>query len=119
MKIHSELTIEDLISEFSKKFPGLRIELYSTEHSEGEGSRKSAQIDHSKTLSEINPGLEGGDWKIEPSLTVAEFEAACKDKYGLNVQVFRRSNKLWLQTSATDDWTLDKQNTKGLHSIQS
>jgi hypothetical protein len=34
----------------------------------------------------------------------------------MNIQVFRRSGMLWLQTSATDDWTLATQELKGGHS---
>ena len=119
MKIYSELTIEDFISEFSKNLPGLKIELYTKSHDEGEGSKHSEQIDHSKTLGELNPKLEGGELNIDPQMTVADFEAHCNVKYGFHIQVFRRSNDLWLQTSSTDDWSLEKQNDKGLRSVQS
>ena len=34
----------------------------------------------------------------------------------LNLQVFRKSSDIWLQTSATDHWTLEKQNGKGQRS---
>ena len=39
-----------------------------------------------------------------------------KEKYSLNIQVFRKSADIWLQTSATDHWTLEKQNGKGQRS---
>ncbi|MBK6949217.1 MAG: hypothetical protein IPH16_15200 [Haliscomenobacter sp.] len=46
-------------------------------------------------------------------MTVREFEQAFYDTYGLNVQVFRRSGNIWIQTTATDSWTLAEQNRKG------
>jgi hypothetical protein len=32
----------------------------------------------------------------------------------LSVQVFRKSGKNWLETTASDQWSLEKQNAKGL-----
>jgi hypothetical protein len=32
---------------------------------------------------------------------------------GLYVQVFRKSGKVWLETTATDNWSLYKQNEEG------
>jgi hypothetical protein len=51
-------------------------------------------------------------------MTVAELERLFVENFGLNAQVFRRSGTLWLQTSATDNWTLAEQNRKGGHSEQ-
>lgn len=118
MRVHPDMTIETLIEDFSKAFPGLRIELYSKAHGEGENSAQSAEIDHSKTLKEINPDIKAAELTLDPQMTVGDFESKFKDNYNLNIQVFRRSNKLWLQTSATDNWTLEVQNRKGLHSVQ-
>jgi len=41
---------------------------------------------------------------------VSEVEQLFQDVYGLSVQVFRKSGTIWLETTATDDWTLNKQN---------
>ena len=38
-----------------------------------------------------------------------------KEIYDLNVQVFRRSGNIWLQTTATDHLSLSAQNEKGGH----
>ena len=118
MKIDPNLTIESVIEQFSKVYPGLKLELYSKEHEEGEGSSKASTLDHSMKLADVNPSIASDDLELDPQMTVAELENAFKDVYGLNVQVFRRSNQLWLQTSTTDSWTLEVQNRKGLHSIQ-
>lgn len=118
MKIHPNLTIEQVVNEFSSKFPGLKLELYSEEHKEGENSAPSSMLDHSKKLKEINPSLSEVELILDPQMKVADLENEFKNTFGLNVQVFRRSNKLWLQTSATDNWTLEVQNRKGQHSVQ-
>ena len=118
MKIDPNLSIEEVIAQFSEKYPGLKLELYSQEHEEGQGSSLATTLDHSMKLGDVNPAIESADLDLDPQMTVAELENSFKDVYGLNVQVFRRSNNLWLQTSTTDSWTLEVQNRKGLHSVQ-
>ena len=46
-------------------------------------------------------------------MKVSELEKAFSDIFGLNVQVFRKSNNMWLQTTITDKWSLEKQNQNG------
>ena len=46
-------------------------------------------------------------------MSVTELETMFRENFGLYVQVFRRSGKLWLETTATDSWTLTVQNDQG------
>jgi hypothetical protein len=46
-------------------------------------------------------------------MTVQELERVFQDELGLYVQVFRKSGKVWLETTATDNWSLYKQNMEG------
>ena len=32
-----------------------------------------------------------------------------EEEFGIHVQVLRKSGRVWLQTTATDDWTLAEQ----------
>ena len=41
-----------------------------------------------------------------------------RDRFGLHVQVFRRSGKTWLQTIRTDNWTLGQQDAEAAASNQ-
>lgn len=50
-------------------------------------------------------------------MLVSEFESAVKLLFNVNVQVFRRANSVWLETTKTDDWTLAKQNLAGQESL--
>ena len=54
-----------------------------------------------------------GQLHITDEMSVSELEAMFRDHYGLYVQVFRRSGRLWLETTATDNWTLSVQNKQG------
>jgi len=56
---------------------------------------------------------EEGELDIPDTLTVGELENLFMDRFGLSVQVFRRSGNLWLETTMTDNWTLKQQNDHG------
>ncbi len=113
MKIQKTMKVADLKDQFSSVFPNLKIEFYSQSHLPGEGTAKDEQIPDDVHISSLNPGVESGNISISPNMSVKEFEQIMNDQFGLNVQVFRMSGKLWLQTTKTDDWSLEKQNGKG------
>jgi hypothetical protein len=50
---------------------------------------------------------------ITPGMTVMQMEALIHDKLGIGIQVYRKSGKVWLETSVTDSWTLQEQNDQG------
>jgi hypothetical protein len=113
MKISSQTTIQQVFNQFAEQFSHLRLEFYQTAHGNEEGSRQEDQISHATSLGTINPHLEEQVFQVDGNMTVSEFENMMRDKYKLNVQVFRKSADVWLQTTATDHWSLDKQNSKG------
>jgi len=117
MKISDSKTIANIQEEFSAKFPGLKIEFYTKAHEAGEGSSVNTTLDSTKSVETVRTIHQEGDLSIDGHLKVSTLESNFKEKYGLNVQVFRKSGDIWMQTSATDDWTLAKQNRKGEHSV--
>jgi hypothetical protein len=46
-------------------------------------------------------------------MTVIELEKTFEEMLGLSVLVYRKSGKLWLETTMTDNWTLAQQNENG------
>ncbi|MDX1684116.1 MAG: hypothetical protein R3275_02710 [Saprospiraceae bacterium] len=118
MVIEDSMTIRDVQQAFSKLFPGLKIEFYKSSHEEHEASRAEDQIEGDKKIGDIRSVSDTQVIIVDPAMAVGELESQFDKQLGLNVQIFRRSNKIWLQTSATDDWSLQEQNRKGLASIQ-
>jgi hypothetical protein len=118
MQINPNRTIAEIQEEFHSIFPGLKLAFYKKGHLDHEGSPRKLTYEASLVLAQISPELQAGDVDLRPTKTVADLEAEMESRFGLHVQIFRRSNDLWLQTSVTDDWTLEVQNRKGLHSIQ-
>ncbi len=113
MIISDEKTLRDIQKEFNTYFPYLKIEFYSGRHGSGEGSPVQDRLAPEQRLSLIRKVHTTGDLKINPDMKVSEFEQMFLRKYGLNVQVFRKSGNLWIQTTTTDHWTLAEQNRKG------
>lgn len=106
-------TLKEIKSEFNAHFPHLKIEFYSTDHEEGEGSMKTAMYDEALTLNSIRKTDTEGDLSINGHQKTSTFEENFFTHFGVSVQVFRKSGKIWLQTTATDEWTLSEQEHKG------
>ncbi|MCB0664098.1 MAG: hypothetical protein KDC24_15235, partial [Saprospiraceae bacterium] len=82
-------------------------------HDANEGSMEADHLDAEKTIGEVRTIHNKGEMELKSNMSVADLEKDFFDKYGLNVQVFRMSKDLWLQTTKTDQWTLAEQNQRG------
>ncbi|RMD97871.1 MAG: hypothetical protein D6816_16940 [Bacteroidetes bacterium] len=118
MKISDDKKIKDIQQEFQQLFPYLQLHFYKGRHKEGKPSPPETQLDPELSIGEVRTIHNEGELTIQPEMTVGELENLFWTKYGLNVQIFRRSGNLWLQTTKTDTWTLAEQNRKGGHSEQ-
>ena len=99
--------------EFSEMFPYLKLNFFSKPHTNGGSPSKELMKKPSKTLGECRTIHNSGAITITPHMIVADLEQNFRDVYGLSVQVFRKSGNAWLETSVTDNWTLEKQNKQG------
>ncbi len=108
--INNARRLADIQSDFQNEYPFLKIEFYSKKHGAGAGSNKESTLDANLTIGEVSKKDASGSISIFNDTKVSDLEEAFADTFGLFVQVFRKSNKLWLQTTITDDWSLEKQN---------
>ena len=99
--------------EFSQIFPYLKLEFFAKPHVKGGASPKTCIKHNTKTLEECRTIHNNGEITIIPEMTVTDLEQRFSDVYGLSVQVFRKSGKVWLETTVTDGWTLLEQNRQG------
>lgn len=113
MNINSTSTLHQIKAAFHALFPYLKLEFYKHDHQDHETSSKTDHLMADKRISEIVGHDVEVDINVSPGMTAGEFENLFFKATGVGVQVFRNSNGVWLQTSATDDWTLEKQNGKG------
>lgn len=115
MEIHiSDTTlIGEIKTEFSERYPFLKLEFFNHAHADGLGSPKEDMIVENMSLEKVRTIHNEGDIVIIPDMEVGVLEQIFESKYGIHVQIFRKSGDLWLETSATDNWTLQEQNLTG------
>jgi len=112
LKIESRMPIRDLQKDFNNCFPYLKIEFFE----------RCDPKNHSGRIKKINPDQLVGNLTshdghhivdIAENRTVGEIENDFAKILDLPVQVFRKSGNIWIETSLTDNWTLEKQNAEG------
>ena len=99
--------------EFNTAFPYLKLEFFSKPSKAGGTSTKKLVNHGNKTLGECRNIHNKGTVTITPTMTVVDLEERFNDVYGLGIQLFRKSGKVWLETTVTDGWTLEEQNHQG------
>lgn len=109
MKITRKTKLSDFQEMFSIYFPHVKMIFYQNAHEKNEFSPYFDQIDPESSIGEINKKFTEKFFHIIPDETVVDFEARLQKEFGLNVQVFRKVDEAWVQTTSTDDWTLLKE----------
>ena len=102
MLIDNKTTTQQLASAFASDFPYLKIEFYKKGHDHFHGSPKNEEIKEDKKLSELNPEISSGDINWENTMSVDSLETIFEEKFGLHMQVFRKSGDQWLQILVPD-----------------
>ena len=112
--INGDRLISDVQKDFSREYPYLKIEFFKKEAGVGERPFPKKMLPHYLRVKDAWSGKKnGGDLKIDGTMTVEALEHAFLDRFGLQAQLFRRSGNLWLETTITDVWTLRRQNEHG------
>jgi hypothetical protein len=109
--INDNKQLKHIKEEFNLLFPYLKIEFFNK--GVPGGYVKLLIANDKKTLGECRGVHNNGLLDITPEMTVSELERSFQSEYGLNVQVFRKSGTVWLETTVTDKWTLSEQNKQG------
>lgn len=109
--ISKERSILDVQRDFSEYFPFLKLEFYKLNATDPALPVRRHLL-HTTSLRAAGLRVEDGIFDIRYDMTVNELETSFK-KMGLDVQVSRKSGVLWLETTMTDNWTLQKQNEHG------
>lgn len=116
IQIDNNKTLAQIQEEFHQHFSHLKIQFFSKPHGAGEGSPKDDMLNPNKTIGEIRTNQHTGEISFNKDSSVAELESTFQQKFGVSAQVFRKSGSIWLETSKTDSWTLEKQNNTGKES---
>jgi hypothetical protein len=99
--------------EFNEMFPFLKLEFHARASKTNVAASLKIVKESSKTLGECRTIHNMGVLTITPAMSVKDLEQHFRDVYGLSVQILRKSGKVWLGTTVTDNWTLKEQNEQG------
>ena len=114
IQVSKDKTIAQLQDAFSQEYPYLKLAFFTKPHKAYKGSpAKFLVSDGNVTLGSLEKKPHSGDLYIEPEMPTWQVERLFEEEFGLHVQVFRKSGNTWLETSVTDDLTLEEQNVKG------
>lgn len=113
MEITDKKQLKDLQEEFNRQFPYLHLEFYRSSHKPGEPSNEKDTLTTDQLVGDIREVHNSGNFKIDGNMKVGDFEQLLRKLFGLNAQVKRKSYGKWLQTWATDVWSLNEQNRRG------
>ncbi|MEP7375220.1 MAG: hypothetical protein ABI675_17605 [Chitinophagaceae bacterium] len=109
--IKKNKTIADVQDDFNLYYPFLKLEFYKNTNG------RLGSLIRQKLLKTIFLNVAGngkeGELEINDSMTVGQLEKSFNDRFGMMVQVSRKSGTLWLETTMTDKWTLKHQNEHG------
>ena len=106
LKISEQKSIGDFQKEFNSIFPFLKIEFYKMKPSLPSEESKEMLL-----LSEYQPlGKNLVIIDIDNTTTVANLKALLQKELDLISMIYRKSGKMWIETSLTEDWTLERQN---------
>jgi len=100
--INPETTISKIQELFSSYYPNLKIEFYKKWHESGEGSPDKERITEDRILLDLNPNISKDVINLSQHLTARTIESEFEER-DLHIQVFRKRNGTWLQTTTSDD----------------
>jgi hypothetical protein len=113
IQLQANKTLKEIQSEFSSMFPYLKIEFLQKSAFGGKGIKKEYLNNLHVTLNELTKKQVDEQLTLDENTIVNDLEKAFRDRFDLNVQVFRKSGNIWLETTATNNWTLGYQNRQG------
>ena len=105
--------ISNIQDEFNRLFPFLKIEFFNKKSYARSNFSASQLIPLHRKIGECQLGIKDDDIEIDNEMKVSELEKLFKDRFSLAVKVFRKSGNLWLETTMTDNWSLQQQNNHG------
>lgn len=113
IQVGFETKIREVQKKFTEVYPFLKVEFYKEAYSEKAVSALKDRISPDKIISKQAKFFNPENIDINRHRTVAALEKEFFEKFGVVMQVSRRSGNIWIETSKTDNRTLKEQNQLG------
>lgn len=116
MEIHDHTYIKDIQKTFSDFYLFLSLQFYTGHHGKYESSSEKNLIDPNQKIGEVRSSHLSALIEIQPHYRVADVEREFSERLGLSVQVMKKENDHWEQTTGLDNLTLKDLNIMGRNS---
>lgn len=107
--VRKDSLVRDVQYQFTVPFPFLKIEFLRGSF-EGEAILKKEYADPGEFFKRIPSLKSEGEIDLDFKQTVSELEDHFKEYYGVSIHIFRKAGNVWIETTLTNDWTLERQN---------
>ena len=119
IEINPNKKLKDINSAFTKVYPFLKLEFFSKSHKWQESSSVLQLLQQDQTVSEVTHSLLcSGFIELHYWQKTGVIEMMFLQQFNLSVQVYRKNGDNWIQTSGTDELTLEEQNEAGMKDSQ-
>ena len=102
--------IGDIQLQFNSLYPFLKIEFLKSGELPG---LKNSGLNSGYRIMDLSKSSPIAKLNVNKYRTVAQITDDCLNKFGLTMQLFRKSGNVWNVISLTDNWTLESQNNAG------
>jgi hypothetical protein len=109
LHIDDTMLVSDIQEDFSDSYPFLKIEFYTEPHHYKQASSDTHRVKPDETIGAIRKIHDSGNLELLSWYTTGRVERDFKEKFGLNVQVFRKEAGTWGQSVRTDSYSLAEQ----------
>lgn len=113
IEIHDTNSISSVQQAFNSMFPYLKIEFFTNLKSVSGRFQRKVIEKYIQTFGEHKKTDSFDSIVISPEMTIADLDQQLQTAFGMSVKLYRYSGRLWLETSVTDNWTLEQQNKEG------
>jgi hypothetical protein len=113
LTIKDNQKLSEVKDEFNSRFPYLKLEFFRHKHGVNQSNPKSDMLSADLTFEKVRRKHTEGAIVVKENMSVADLEQLFQDIFGISAQVFRKSGRSWIETSVTDDWSLERQNDEG------
>jgi hypothetical protein len=107
--IKKDSLVRDVQDQFTGYFPFLKIEFLKGSF-EGRAFFKKEYATPDDFFKRIPSLKSEGEITLDFKQAISELEKHFKEYYGVSIHIFRKAGNVWIETTLTNDWTLERQN---------
>src|SRR5215207_3658831 len=111
MNIHKETLIANIQNEFNSRYSFLWIDFYHTANPQS--FSKAKKVGPETSIKEISRLYCTKAIDISGKREVSEVLSDVKNILGLEAHILRKCGNVWVGTTLTEHWTLERQNLEG------